>query len=59
MNILIIGATSGIGKYLWRQYVSMGHDVIVIGRRKEVLTEMEREFPEHTQEWQKEMVCFG
>lgn len=49
MNILIIGATSGIGKYLWRQYVSMGHDVIVIGRRKEVLTEMEREFPEHTQ----------
>ena len=49
MNILTIGATSGIGKYLWRQYVSMGHDVIVIGRRKEVLTEMEREFPEHTQ----------
>lgn len=48
MKILIIGATTGIGNYLWRHYVLMGHDVIIIGRRKELLSDMEREFPEHT-----------
>lgn len=48
MNILIIGATSGIGYKLWEHYVSMGHDVIVIGRREESLADMERNYPEHT-----------
>lgn len=47
MKILIIGATSGIGNYLWRHYVLMGHDVIITGRRKELLSKMEKEFPEH------------
>ncbi len=49
MNIMIIGATSGIGHNLWRHYASMKHNVIVTGRRKELLAEMERELPEHTQ----------
>mgnify|MGYP001029946620 FL=1 len=49
MNIMIIGATSGIGYNLWRHYASMKHNVIVTGRRKELLAEMERELPEHTQ----------
>jgi len=48
MNILIIGATSGIGHNLWKHYVSLGHDVIVIGRRKESLDDMGRNYPEHT-----------
>lgn len=48
MNILIIGATSGIGHNLWEHYVSLGHDVIVIGRRKESLDDMGRNYPEHT-----------
>lgn len=48
MNILIIGATSGIGHNLWKHYVSMGHNVIVTGRRKELLDNMARSFPEHT-----------
>lgn len=48
MKILIIGATSGIGHNLWEHYVSMGHDVIVIGRRKESLDDMGRNYPEHT-----------
>lgn len=48
MNILIIGATSGIGHNLWEHYVSLGHDVIVIGRRKELLDDMGRNYPEHT-----------
>lgn len=47
MNILIIGATSGIGHNLWEHYVSLGHDVIVIGRRKESL-DVGRNYPEHT-----------
>lgn len=48
MNILIIGATSGIGHFLWKYYVSSGHNVIVTGRRKELLDDMARSFPEHT-----------
>lgn len=48
MIILIIGATSGIGHNLWKHYVSMGHNVIVTGRRKELLDNMARSFPEHT-----------
>ncbi len=48
MNILIIGATSGIGHNLWKHYVSMGHNVIVTGRRKELLDNMTISFPEHT-----------
>ena len=48
MNILIIGATSGIGHNLWEHYVSSGHNVIVVGRRKELLDDMAQDFPENT-----------
>lgn len=48
MNILIIGATSGIGHNLWEHYVSSGHNVIVVGRRKELLDDMARNCPDHT-----------
>lgn len=48
MNILIIGATSGIGHSLWKHYVAKDHNVIVTGRRKELLDNMARNFPEHT-----------
>ncbi|MBD5282226.1 MAG: SDR family NAD(P)-dependent oxidoreductase [Bacteroides sp.] len=48
MNILIIGATSGIGHNLWEHYVSSGHNVIVVGRRRELLDDMVRSCPEHT-----------
>lgn len=48
MNILIIGATSGIGHNLWVHYVTSGHNVIVVGRRRELLDDMERSCPEHT-----------
>lgn len=48
MNILIIGATSGIGRRLWEHYVSSGHNVIVVGRRRELLDDMVRNCPEHT-----------
>lgn len=48
MNILIIGATSGIGYNLWKHYVSKEHNVIVTGRRKELLDNMVKSCPEHT-----------
>ena len=48
MNILIIGATSGIGHNLWEHYVSSKHNVIVVGRRKELLDDMAQDFPENT-----------
>lgn len=48
MNILIIGATSGIGHNLWKHYVSLRHNVIVVGRRKDLLDNMARDFPENT-----------
>jgi len=48
MNILIIGATSGIGYRLWQHYASKGHNVAITGRRKELLDEMEKEYPEQT-----------
>ena len=45
---MIIGASSGIGHNLWEHYVSSGHNVIVVGRRRELLDDMERNCPEHT-----------
>ena len=48
MNILIIGATSGIGNDLWKHYSLAGHTVSVVGRREEVLREMTQTAPDTT-----------
>lgn len=48
MNILIIGATSGIGHQLWRYYVSRDNLVAVVGRRKAELDEMTETAPSNT-----------
>lgn len=40
MNILIIGATSGIGKSLYSHYIASGCKVAIMGRRKELLEEL-------------------
>ncbi len=45
MNILIFGATSGIGKELARLYVADKHHVIITGRRMEKLQEIQAEQP--------------
>lgn len=42
MNILIIGATFGIGKELLNQYIVQGHSVIACGRRENVLSELSK-----------------
>ncbi len=45
MNILIFGATSGIGRAIAKRYTSAGHHVAITGRRQEKLTEIAAENP--------------
>lgn len=45
MKIIIIGATSGIGKELALQYLSAGHTVSITGRRHELLEELKKQYP--------------
>jgi short-subunit dehydrogenase len=45
MKIIIIGATSGIGKELAKQYLVSGHTVAVTGRRQQLLLELKKQYP--------------
>ncbi|HEX6432350.1 MAG TPA: SDR family NAD(P)-dependent oxidoreductase [Niastella sp.] len=45
MKIIIIGATSGIGRELAQQYMAPGHTVAVTGRRQELLLELKKQYP--------------
>lgn len=44
-TVLLIGATSGIGEELARQYHAEGKKVIIAGRRVERLNQMKSELP--------------
>jgi short-subunit dehydrogenase len=46
-KILIIGATSGIGRELSRHYAAAGHLVGATGRRQELLDSLQEEYPNH------------
>ena len=48
MNILIIGATSGIGYELWKHYTTKGNTVAITGRRDEILQRQIKENPGST-----------
>lgn len=48
MHIIIIGATSGIGRELWKIYAGQGHRVAVVGRRGHRLMQMQAERPAFT-----------
>ncbi len=48
MNILIIGATSGIGYELWKYYTTKGNTVAITGRRNEILAQQIKESPDQT-----------
>ena len=48
MNILIIGATSGIGNSLYSHYISCGNHVALMGRRKNILDEICAANPAYT-----------
>ncbi len=45
MNILIFGATSGIGRAIAKIYAEQGHRIIITGRREEKLEEITAENP--------------
>lgn len=44
MKIIIIGATSGIGRALAQQYYQLGHTVSVTGRRQDILLELQQQY---------------
>jgi short-subunit dehydrogenase len=46
-NILIVGASSGLGKSLAELYASDGYKVGIIGRREELLLELQSHFSEN------------
>ena len=48
MNIIIIGAASGIGKALFEKYVTDGNRIGIVGRRTHVLEELHQQHPFHT-----------
>ncbi len=48
MNVLIIGASSGIGKSLCCHYISRGCNVAVMGRRKALLDNLASYYPAQT-----------
>ena len=47
-NIIIIGATSGIGRALFEKYASDGNCIGIVGRRTHLLNELRQEHPDMT-----------
>ena len=48
MNIVIIGATSGIGKALFKKYANEDNRIGIIGRRAHLLDELYQKYPSKT-----------
>ncbi len=48
MNIIIIGATSGIGKALYEKYATDGNRIGIVGRRTLLLDELHQSHPNCT-----------
>jgi len=46
MNIIIIGATSGIGRALFEKYVADDNRIGIVGRRRHLLDELRQEHPD-------------
>ena len=45
-KVVIIGASSGLGKALALRYINEGHKVGITGRRKHLLEELQLQFPQ-------------
>ena len=45
MKIVLIGATTGIGRSLAELYASLGHEMVITGRRTALLEEIKDKFP--------------
>lgn len=48
-KIIIVGATSGIGRRLAERYVQAGNRIGITGRRKELLAEIQQQHPQQTE----------
>ena len=48
MNIVIIGATSGMGKVLFLKYANADNRIGIVGRRANLLDELSRKYPSKT-----------
>ena len=48
MNIVIIGATSGVGKTLFEKYANENNRIGIIGRRAHLLDELYQKYPSKT-----------
>lgn len=46
MKVIIVGATSGIGRALAQQYLSSGHTIGITGRREELLMQLKNADPD-------------
>jgi short-subunit dehydrogenase len=46
MKIILVGASSGIGRELALYYARQGHDVGITARREPLLTEMQQQYPD-------------
>ena len=47
-NIIIIGATSGIGRALFERYIVEGNSLGIVGRRTHLLDELQHQHPSNT-----------
>ena len=47
-TIIIIGATSGIGRALFEKYAAVGNCIGIVGRRTHLLDELRQEYPDTT-----------
>ena len=47
-NILITGATSGIGKTIAEQFAKEGARLVLVGRREEILHQLQTDFGQDT-----------
>ena len=47
-SIIIIGATSGIGRALFEKYASEGNRIGIVGRRTHLLNELQQKYPDNT-----------
>lgn len=48
-KIIIVGATSGIGQKIAELYIEQGNRLGITGRRKELLEEIKKQFPQQTE----------
>ena len=47
-TIIIIGATSGIGRALFEKYAAKGNHIGIVGRRTHLLDELRQKYPDNT-----------